>query len=106
MKVTIKRVKSNVDAIGEFNVDTGTLTVFSGSRLSDHIAFTGKFRGAKTVEKTREGVVENGVLIKDMTFKSASTAANFVTGSSTNGLTTWKTEDGKKLKDVIPAKKK
>ena len=106
MKVFIKREKTGVDAKGEFNLNEGTLTVFAGSRLCERIAFSDKFRGAKTIEKTREGIVKGGVLKKDVTFKSASTAANFVTGSSTNGLTAWKTENGEKLKDLIPEKKK
>lgn len=106
MKVFIKRAKSNVDATGEFDLESGMLTVLAGSKLCERIAFSDKFRGAKTIEKNREGVVVGGVLKKDISFKSASTAANFVTGSSTNGLTAWKTENGEKLKDVIPQKKK
>lgn len=40
-------------------------------------------------------------VIKDAVFKSSSTAANFVTGTSTNGLMAWKNEDGIKLKQLI-----
>jgi hypothetical protein len=39
-----------------------------------------------------------GCVKEDVIFKSASTAANFVTGSSTNGLTSWKTEEGKAIR--------
>ncbi|EFA23833.1 hypothetical protein BIFGAL_02942 [Bifidobacterium gallicum DSM 20093 = LMG 11596] len=38
---------------------------------------------------------------KDVHFKSASTAANFVTGASTNGMAAWKTKDGKSIKDAL-----
>lgn len=65
------------------------------------IAYTEKFRGAKTIEKNREGNIENGTLVRDICFKSASTAANFVTGSSTNGLTAWKTAEGKQIRELI-----
>lgn len=41
------------------------------------------------------------LLIKDVTFKSASTAANFVTGTSTNGLKVWKDKKGTTLKELI-----
>ncbi len=106
MKVFIKRAKSNVDAMGEFNTQNGHLTVLEGSRLSDRIAYSDRFRGAKTIERYREGVVVNGVLKQNVEFKSASTAANFVTGSSTNGLTAWKTKEGIKLKDLLSEEKK
>ena len=45
--------------------------------------------------------MKGNVLLIDVAFKSASTAANFVTGSSTNGLTAWKDSDGKTIKDII-----
>ena len=45
--------------------------------------------------------MKGAVLQKDMVFKSASTAANFVTGSSTNGLTAWKDKDGRTIKEII-----
>ena len=106
MKVFIKRAKTNIDATGEFNTQNGHLTVLEGSKLSEHIAYSDKFRGAKTIERYREGVVVNGILKQNVEFKSASTAANFVTGSSTNGLTAWKTEDGTQLRDILPKEKK
>jgi hypothetical protein len=46
-------------------------------------------------------VDENGIVLKDCSFNSPSTAAQFVTGSSRNGYLVWKTKDGKKLKDII-----
>jgi hypothetical protein len=60
-----------------------------------------KFRGSNTIEAFREKYVVNGVVKEDVVFKSASTAANFVTGSSTNGLTSWKTEEGVQLRAII-----
>ena len=104
MKVFLERKRTNISAQGEFDPITKTLTVFKGSTLSESIAYTEKFRGAATIEKHRAGIVENNVLLKDVVFKSASTAANFVTGS-TNGLTAWKTSDGKAIRDLIKAEK-
>lgn len=101
MKVYLKRARNNIEATGEYNIETKSLTVLKGSRVSDTIAYTEKFRGARTIEKHRNGNVENGVLKNDMVFKSASTAANFVTGSSTNGLIAWKTEDGEELRKIV-----
>ena len=101
MKVYIVRERSGVDAKGEFDPSTRSLTVLKGSVLSESIAYTEKFRGAKSVEKSREGVLKDNVLQKDVAFKSASAAANFVTGNSTNGLTAWKDKNGKTIKELI-----
>lgn len=42
---------------------------------------------------------ESGILQEDVLFKSPSYAAAFVIGGHANGLTEWKTDDGKTLKD-------
>ena len=60
-----------------------------------------RFKRAEKIEQDRKGVVHNRVLQENITFSSPSTAANFVTGSSTNGLRAWKTEDGKPLKESL-----
>lgn len=101
MKVFLIRERSGIKATAEYDPSTKNITVFKGSILSTRIAHTEKFRGAKSIEKSREGVMKDNVLQKDITFKSASTAANFVTGSSTNGLTAWKDSNGKTLKQLI-----
>ncbi len=101
MKVYIIRERSGIDAKGEFNLASRTVTVLKGSKLSSTIAHTEKFRGARSIEKSREGVLKDNVLQKNIEFKSASTAANFVTGSSTNGLIAWKDKSGKTIKEII-----
>lgn len=101
MKVYLKRRGSNVCAAGEYNPASKELVIKAGSVVSESIAYSEKFRGAKTIEKNREQYTKNGVVTVDVTFKSASTAANFITGSSTNGLVAWKDENGTKLKDLI-----
>lgn len=100
MKVYLVRKKTGVDAVAEYNIESGKITVLNGSKISERIAYTEKFRGAISIEKARKGIVEKGVLIKDVTFKSPSTAANFVTGSSTNGLIAWRNDTGKTLKQI------
>lgn len=45
-------------------------------------------------------VDENGILQEDILFKSPSYAAAFVIGGHANGLTEWKTGDGKTLKEI------
>lgn len=56
--------------------------------------------------KRRSILIENGVInsknefTKDYVFTSPSLAADIIMGRHANGLTEWKTEDGKCLKDV------
>ena len=101
MKVYIKSIRNNIDAIGEYNKDTGEIIVQKGSVISSNIAHSEKFRGAKSIEKQRNGKIKNNILMENVKFKSPSTAANFVTGRSTNGLITWKNKDGKTIKELV-----
>lgn len=101
MVVYLKRRNSPISAIGDYDIKTGALTVKKGSIVSDSIAHTEKFRGAHAIEKYRKEYVKDGITIDNVEFKSASTAANFVTGSSTNGLIAWKNESGVTLKTII-----
>lgn len=55
---------------------------------------------SSSVERSRLDktiVDESGNLKKDITFKSASLAAQFVVGQSINGRKAWKGEDGKSI---------
>ena len=101
LRVFLNRVKSGIKAEAKFDVDKKEFVVLKGSIVSSQITRSEKFRGAKAIEVAREGVVKDGKVIKDITFKSASTAANFVTGASTNGLVVWKDKDGNTLKSII-----
>lgn len=103
MKLYIKR-KNGVDASADYDETTGAFTVLKGSKVSEFVAHSEKFRGAKSIEKSREGTVNNSIVIKDVVFKSSSTAANFVTGASTNGMTAWKDENGRTLKEILSGK--
>lgn len=50
--------------------------------------------------RKKANIDENGILQEDMLFTSPSYAAMFVIGKSANGLTSWKTLDGKTLKSL------
>ena len=100
MTLYLVRKKNEVSAIGEYDPTNKRLTVLKGSRVSDSIAYTEKFRGAGSIEKYRLSAVKDGIVIADIEFKSASSAANFVTGSSTNGLIAWKDDKGRTLKAI------
>jgi len=101
INLTLNRNKTGVNAFAKYNTETKKMIVLKGSVLSNTIAYSDKFRGAKTIEKCRQGVWDGTSLAHDVEFKSASTAANFVTGASTNGLIAWKDEQGKTLKSVL-----
>lgn len=101
MKVYIIR-KNGINATAEFNPATRECIVQKGSVVSGSIAYSKTFRGAKSVEKMRgDGVVVDCVVTRNVPFKSPSTAANFVTGASTNGMTAWKDKKGKTIKELI-----
>lgn len=91
---------------GEFNavceMGDNEFVVKKGSKI--RLAVASHIKGGTFANKYRnnkECVDENGILLKDCKFSSASTAAQFVTGRSTNGLMVWKTKDNKKLKEIM-----
>lgn len=94
MKVFMKSTRKNYDAQGEYDPETKTLTVFKGSKVADSFAESKTFKGNVRIGKLWDEAVVDCIVTKNMTFQSASTAANFVTGQSSNGLRTWKTEAG------------
>ena len=101
VKVFLNKPKNCVDAFGEFNKKTRELIVLKGSRVSEKVTYTEKFRGSKSIEKQRVGRIQDNILQEDVKFKSPSTAGNFVTGKSTNGLTAWKDKNGKTIKELL-----
>ncbi len=101
MELFIIRKKGNVNACAEYDASAKRFVVLKGSKVSDEISYSEKFRGSKSIEKNRIGTVVDGLVVSDVEFKSASTAANFVCGSSTNGLTAWKDKNGVCLKRLL-----
>ena len=99
MKVYLNKRDGSVKAEGSYDEATGKLVVLKGSIVSPDVKHTEKFKGVRTIETRRKEHVENRTVKENVEFKSASTAANFVTGSSTNGLIAWKNKEGKNLKE-------
>lgn len=101
MQLYIKRKNGVINATLEYDQINNTFTVLKGSIVSPNITMDKKFRSAASIEKARaNGVVVDGILTKDVQFKSASTAANFVTGTSTNGKIAWRDSEGKTLREI------
>lgn len=89
--------------------DVGTVTA-DGKQTADgfvvykgsHISPTDDHTVSATIKEKRKTarVDENGVLLENVFFTSPSSAVVFVIGKSANGLTSWKTKDGKTLKSL------
>ena len=101
MELYIIREKKDISATCIFDKNTQSFIVKKGSRVSTEIHRSKTFRGANSIEKYRSRYVKDNVVLTDVSFKSSSTAANFVTGSSTNGKTAWKNKNGVALGKIL-----
>ncbi len=95
----LERVIKNVGKVNANGIQTSEgFVVFSGSRISPQDDNT---IPAVIKERRKSAPIDiNGVLKEDLLFTSPSYAAMFVIGKSANGLTSWKTQDGKTLKSL------
>ena len=100
MIVYIKGQKYN--ASGEYDPETKRLIVYKGAMVSESISSIESFKkAARNIEAKRREFVRDNVLLKDVEFLSASGAANFITGRSTNGMLAWKCDNGKSLNEEL-----
>lgn len=98
----LKKERMGVDARATYDTETKETIVLKGSLLSETVSQAKSFKGTRSILKHREGVVgEDFRLLNDVSFRSSSTAGNFVTGRSTDGPVSWTTVDGKKLKELL-----
>ena len=93
--------RSGINAKASFDKSKKEFVVLKDSVVSQKVSKSTTFKASKNIEELRQEFVKNNKVVKDVMFKSPSTAANFVTGSSTNGLRAWKNSDGKKLKELV-----
>ncbi len=87
--------------------EDGKVKVLKGSRIN--LGFSKAFKPSDIVKNAindRDLVGEDGVLKKDIIFDSLSTAATFVAGRISNGMITWKTPDGKYVRETLKPKEK
>ena len=101
MNVVLTNRAKTFSAKGIYEAATKTFIVKAGSKVSADIAYSPTFRGSKIIQRLRAQYVVNGITKEDVSFNSPSTAANFVTGRSSNGMILWKTEDGMTLKNAL-----
>lgn len=86
---------------------TGRITsegfvVLKGATVNEKVSVKSLSAGiVKLREKYfKEGKVENLLTTEDLLFSSSSAAADFILGYSVSGPRTWKTKDGRSLKEV------
>lgn len=91
----------NAAAKGIFNINTQMLTVLKGSTINpQHLtAYSSKNRQKREILMAKYTEHKDGMLVvvKDVVFDSPSGAAEFCTGGSSNGWTTWKDEKNNEL---------
>lgn len=103
IKVTITTRSSDVKADAIYKGDC--IIVQPGGKISQD--FAEHIRGgrkAKSYRDNPEYVNEERIIIKPCEFSSPSTAAQFVTGRSTNGYEAWKVEPKLTLGNYLKSK--
>ena len=73
-----------------------SLTVLQGGKIApeSRTSLSGKI---VNMRQDRNIVDKNGILLKNVEFKSVSTAASFITGTMSNGFKIWKDIKSQKL---------
>lgn len=87
VKATCKRISEDI------------YIVLAGSQISP---ITAKYISENIKKERKKAKISSeNILLKEVTFKSPSGAAEFVTGLSANGWQTWKTKDGMTIAEFL-----
>lgn len=100
MRVFIRMPKAGIAAQAEYNEGDNSCIVLKGSIVSKSISEAPKFHGKRAVAEKRKYYVDGEIVKENVYFKSPSTAANFVTGKSTDGCNSWKDELGRTIRKI------
>ena len=103
IKIYAKGQKRDVNASAIFE-DEHSITVLKGSVISKTSSNFKMAKDALNYRNMKELFDKGNILKKDIKFSSASSAAQFVSGYSVNGLNYWKDEKGNKLVNIIKKK--
>lgn len=94
----LERTIKNVGKVEATGCQTAEgFVVMNGSHISPKDS---ESMPKKIKEQRETAKIADGILQEDMLFSSPSYAASFVIGQSCNGLTYWKTKDGRTLKSL------
>lgn len=88
-------------AKGIYDTENKSLTVLRGSKIALEITFNAITSKALQARKDTNIVDSYGNVLTDVSFSSASTAAQFVTGRSSNGYIAWRPSDKMNLKEYL-----
>ena len=103
IEIFYKSKKRDCYAEGVFNEKNNSVIVKKGAKITKKM--DERFRISKEAKKRDDkAIVNNYILKEDILFKSPSVAAQFVSGSSLNGLKVWKTINNRPLKETIERK--
>lgn len=103
IRIYIKQKHSDVNAEAIYQ-ECKTVVLPGGTISKDFAEHIQGGKKAKSYRNNSEYVNEDGVILKKCEFTSPSTAAQFVTGRSTNGYTAWKVGEKKSLGDYLKEK--
>ncbi len=95
------KTKDGADAKAEYDSITKICIVKKNSKVSPSISDAPTFKSKKSIKKQRDEYVKGNIVTQNVEFKSSSTAGNFITGRSTDGMHAWKDKDGTPLKELI-----
>lgn len=105
MEIQVKLAPRNGSCYADGVFDGSVFTVKKGGKIN--LDFAKHIRGGKSAKSYRDNpdfVDSDGNILKDCDFSSPSTAAQFVTGRSTNGYEAWKVDAKKNLGDFLKEK--
>ena len=89
----------NFYAEGLYNPHNNHLFVLEGAKISAYPTLKVGKGKAKWLKMNTE-YVKDGYLVQTLEFRTPSTAATFVSGTSMNGYARWKNENGKELRTI------
>ena len=98
MKLYITGRQNSYSGICEYDAEKNEFTVKKGSHIK---AGENSNPDLEKIYRLRQQYAPNNIVIKDITFKSASTAASFVIGRSTNGWTRWRDAEKRSLAELF-----
>lgn len=94
------RTEDSYSATGEYK--DGKLIVKQGSKIAKKLKENFRpYANVVAIRTDAKYVDENSITVRDIEFSSASAAAQFVSGRSTDGLLAWKIKRGVALRTIV-----
>lgn len=82
----------------------GKITVCKGSKISREVSITNMANIVASAWNNKTVIDDSNIVLQDIEMGSPSTAAQFVTGYSVNGMLRWKVSENETLKDILGRK--